>query len=283
MTRALVLALLVLSTGCATLAAKDDYRSYRAVRLAENEDDEIVAMRNYLAAHPEGRWAGEMRASYEAREADYYAEEQGTREGLERYLERYPSGTHVEEARSRIAALAAVRTNRSEEEDVAAGVRRERREEILAIRRRWGTTAVTFWTQVLGSVRHWGEPVEEVASRDERFDDAFAAEPRPRCSASECVKFYALAFRIPVPGRTAIQRTLRVQLRLRFEAGRRLVRAEILMPDRGFTRWYELENETFVLDQDPEQRQATIDWALERIVPTLRSVAPGAAGIDVVP
>jgi len=71
-------------------------------------------------------------------------------------------------------------------------------------------------------------------------------------------------------------------LRLRMQDGK-LQRAEILMPDRGFSRWYELAHEQLVIDGDPEARQVAIEWARQQVIPVIRAASPDARGVDVVP
>lgn len=277
----LVLALLAIA-GCSVLSGKSDYRDYRTIQLADDEAERNRAMSAYLAAHPEGRWADEVREEYEAEEALLFEDNKSTTEGLAFYLEVYPNGRFVEQARARMQALASVAQSRRQGEEAAQDVRREQREDALQARRNWASQAVSYWSRVLLGVTRWGSPIGEVAASSPEFDRAFGAAPRPRCSPQECIKFYQLDFAIPVPGQTRIERTIRMQLRLHLNE-QRLVRAEMLMPNRGFSRWYELENQTFVIDEDPEARQQAIEWALGRVMPILREVVPTAATIDVVP
>lgn len=276
-----LLLLVGLSAGCAVFAGKGDYRDYRAVERAEDERARQVAMAEYLQAHPDGQWADEIRAERERQELAIFEAGKSTADGLAHYLRVYPEGQYVEQARQRLAALEAVEGSRRAGEEAAQGVRRERRQEALEARRQWATKAITYWSRVLLGVQRWGEPIAEVARSNEEFNRAFGAPPRPRCSQSECIKFYQLDFALPVPGRTRVDRSLRILLRLKLDDGK-LTRAEMLLPDRGFSRWYELEEQQFVEDADPELRQQAIDWALGKIIPTIRSIVPSATGIDVV-
>ena len=278
----LLVAVVALTVGCAALAPKQDYRDYRAVERAQDERARQVAMREYLAAHPDGRWADEVRAERERQELSLFEANKSTVEGLTHYLAVYPEGQYVGQARRRLAALQAVEGSRRAGEEAAQGVRRERRQEALEARRQWATKAITFWSRVLLGVQRWGQPISEVASANAEFNRAFGAAPRPRCSERECIKFYQLDFALPVPGRTRVDRSLRILLRLKLDEGK-LTRAEMLLPDRGFSRWYELEEQQFIEDADPEQRQHAIDWALQKIIPIVRGVVPSAAAVDVVP
>ncbi|MCB9635118.1 MAG: hypothetical protein H6721_23580 [Sandaracinus sp.] len=274
--------LLPVCLGCAAFAGKTDYRDYRTIQLADDESARNRAMSAYLAAHPDGQWAADVRAEYEAEEALLFEDNKSTVEGLTFYLEVYPEGRFAEQARARIEALAVVARSRREDADATRDVQRERREEQLEARRTWASQAVSYWSRILLGVTRWGSPIGEVAASSPEFDRAFGAAPRPRCSPQECIKFYQLDFAIPVPGQTRVERTIRMLLRLHLRE-QRLVRAEMLMPNRGFSRWYELENQTFVIDEDPTARQEAIEWALGRVVPIVREIVPEAAGIDVVP
>ena len=280
----LTLAAGVLWSGCATMASRDDYADYRAVRLAEEPRDRSQATAEYLREHPQGRWANELRPQHVAAEEGLYEANKSDGDGLRYYLSVYPEGQYAEQARARLTALSTVQSSRAEAAETDRQVNRERRQEALAERRQWASDAITYWTRILLGVQQWGRPIGDVASANEAFDEAFRGRPAARCSATECIKFYELEFAIPVPGQTQMQRHMRLLLRLRFEGDdRRLVRAEMLMPDRGFSRWFELENTQLVETADPDQRQATIDWALERLIPLVREVAPQAEAVDVVP
>ena len=272
--------LCLLLSGCATFAARDDYADYRAYRFAQGEDAELAAMEHYLANQPEGYWRSEIETEHGAREEAYFAESRDTPEGLATFLSVFPEGRFAEEARERQNAFAELEARRRRDEEARQEIERERREALLVLRRQWAAQAVTFWSRVLLSVdQHWGRPMAEVVASNQTFNDAFQADPRPRCSATECVKFYALDYAIAVPGQTRLDRQIRLQLRLHLEE-ERLVGAELLMPQRGFSRWYELENQEPVLDADPASRQATIEWALTRVATLLRESMPTAAGVD---
>ncbi|MEM9067783.1 MAG: hypothetical protein AAGE52_04730 [Myxococcota bacterium] len=277
-----LMVLIIASAGCAVFAGKGDYRDYREVERAEDDRDRQVAMYDYLDRHPDGRWSDDVRAERERQEPGLFEASKSTQGGLQYYLRIYPEGQFAPQARQRLAALESVQGSRRAGENAAREVRQERRTEALEQRRLWGSKAINYWNRILLGVNNWGEPIANVARANEEFNRAFGANPRPRCSTSECIKFYQLDFAIPVPGRTRIDRSLRLLLRLRLEDGK-LTRAEMLLPNRGFSRWYELEEQQFIEDADPEQRQHAIDWALQKIIPTIRGIVPTAQGIDVVP
>ncbi|MCA9602044.1 MAG: hypothetical protein KC417_08475, partial [Myxococcales bacterium] len=164
----------------------------------------------------------------------------------------------------------------------AGAVLGARKRDAAEARRTWMARAVEYWTQTFASLSNWGSPIADVAGGNEAFNKAFGRSPKPRCSREECVKFYAGSFGIPIPGGTRLERKLELYLRLKLVDGN-LERAEFLLPNNGFSRWYERENRSPVLDADPEQRALAINWALDRIVPALKAALPNAEREDVIP
>ncbi len=281
-TIALFLAGVSALAGCALFASKVEYADYREVRMAEDRDAKLVAMHRYVSEHPSGVWHKQVQAERVRLEPEVWEESRSSREGLELYLAAFPDGPHAAEARPRLAALQTVEGRREDEAEAAREVERQRREALEERRRTWLTRAMQFWTRTMTGISNWGSPIPEVARRNPAFSRAFGQEPRPRCSREECIKFYQSSYAIPVPGSTRIDRTVELLLRLRMQEGR-VERAEMLLPNKGFSRWFEQENRTIVVDEDPTQRQQAIEWAIERILPAVREVAPNAEALDVVP
>ncbi len=271
-----------LLAGCAVFASKAEYAEYREVRMADDQRDRLVAMHEYMTEFPEGTWAEEIQAERVAIEPEIWESSRSSKEGLEFYLAAFPDGPHAAEARPRLAALRTVSGRRDEERERAQEVERERREALLERQRTWLTRAAQFWARTMIGISNWGSPIAQVARRNRSFSQAFGAEPPPHCSRTECIKFYKAAYAIPVPGSTRIEREAELLLRLRMTDGR-VIRAELLMPNKGFSRWYEQENRTVVVDEDPTQRNEAIEWALGKIIPAIREVAPNAQNLDVVP
>jgi hypothetical protein len=127
---------------------------------------------------------------------------------------------------------------------------------------------VSYWARSLIGLQGWGSPIPEVAQSNPAFSRAFGENPPPRCNADECIKFYRNSYAIPVPGATRIDRVIEFVLRLKMPGGN-VDRVELLLPNKGFSRWFEMENRTIVTDEDPTQRQQAIDWVVERLAPVL--------------
>jgi hypothetical protein len=62
-----------------------------------------------------------------------------------------------------------------------------------------------------------------------------------------------------------------------------VVRAELLMPGAGFSRWQELEERRAVVDGDADARKQAVDWAIARILPLLDPAAADRQPIDAFP
>ncbi len=268
--------------GCATIATHDEYRAYRRVREASDDNARLAALQQYASSHPSGIWSAEVTAERARREQEVWAGHNASADGLRFYLSAYPDGTYVQQAQQRLAAVSTVSERRETEQEHVVQLQQDRREQAAVDRRLWVTRAVQFWTRTLLSIRNFGATIGQVARGNPEFSQAFGQEPAPLCDADACLKHYRAHYAIPVPGATRIERQMHVLLRIRLERGR-MERVEVLMPNKGFSRWYELENRTMVTDEDPTQRQAAIEWALQRIEPIIAEVGTGSRTIDVIP
>ncbi|HEY8429696.1 MAG TPA: hypothetical protein VIL20_15030 [Sandaracinaceae bacterium] len=269
--------------GCSTFATHEEYGAYRAVRLASSDRDRLIAARDYVQRYSGGYWIEEVQAERRRHEDTVWENGNSTREGLEWYLEVYPDGRYVDQARPRLAALQAVSSRREEQEERQEQLEEERRRQLAEQRRTWVTQAVQFWTRTLLGVRNYGSTITRVAQANPDFGRAFGEGPAPQCQAGlYCIKHYGQLYHIPVPGATRIDRNIDLYLRLLMNRSR-LERAELILPNKGFSRWYEMENRTVVTDEDPEQRNTALNWALERVQPVVEEVCQGAQRIDYIP
>jgi hypothetical protein len=268
--------------GCNTFATHSDYAAYRAVRLAQNDDERLAAMAHYIATNPNGMWAGEIRHEHEVREQGVWLSNNSTQAGLTRYLDLYPEGQFADQARARMTAVTHVEEHREVEQTHVVEVSREDAAAAAEERRHWVTRATQFWTRTLLGITNYGQPISQVARANPDFSAAFGQPPAPMCTPAHCLKHYHGHFAIPVPGATRIERDMNMFLRIRLDGGR-MERVEVLLPNMGFSRWYELENRTLVTDEDPEQRQQAMLWALDQLMPTITEAAPGSRSVDVIP
>ncbi|MDQ3036573.1 MAG: hypothetical protein M3Y87_29545 [Myxococcota bacterium] len=268
--------------GCATIATHEEYEAYRTLHQTRDENARLEALARYAQQYPGGLWIEEVRRERESNEQTVWAGNNATREGLQLYLTVYPDGTYVEQAQQRLAALGVVGERREVEEEHVEELHQEQREQAAEERRLWVTRAVQFWTRTLLGIQNYGQTIAQVARANPEFSQAFGQVPAPLCTPQACIKHYHGHYAIPVPGATRIERELHVFLRIRLDRGR-VTRVEVLMPNKGFSRWYELANRTLITDEDPEQRQHAIEWALGQLEPVIAEVARGARPIDIVP
>lgn len=133
-------AVLALATGCASFrpmfASPDDLEDYRAFRVAAAEGTRLSRAKRYLERHPKGRWADEVRATFEEEEPRYFEEAQASREGIRRYLADLPDGPHADAALALLIAFGSSMQD-AELRDLARHVRYEDAKlEAAAVQRR---------------------------------------------------------------------------------------------------------------------------------------------------
>lgn len=251
-------------SGCAALAPKDEYRSYRAVRLAPEAMSRLGAMRAYLDQYPEGRWAQEFRAAQAEQEALVFEENRDNREGLSRYLQLYPQGLFSEQARSRLSALSLLEARKRDQEAQARAAAAQRRATEDELRRTWVGRFMGQLFSLISGLEGWNRPISELAEKNPEFSMVLGRPPRPRCSRSECLKYYQGLYTLELPQAGPLERTLQLMLRVRMQDGK-VSGMDILLPGWGFSRWYETEHGSLVIDEETTARQAAVEWAVEAI------------------
>jgi hypothetical protein len=270
-------------SSCAIFASHEEVASWRAIRENTNSEERLVALAEYAARYPGGAFIAEANTELAAQETTIWETGNSSREGLEYYLRTYPSGAYVSQARERLDALTTVGERREVEEARVEEMEAARAADAATDRRLWAGRAMEFWTRNLIGIRNYGSPLGAVARAHPDFSRVFGEAPAPVCTATGCLKHYHGHFAIPNPGGTRIERDMHMYLRLALGERGRLERAEVLLPNKGFSRWYELENRVLVTDEDPEQRQAAIEWVLSRLEPIIAEVASGSRPIDFLP
>jgi len=161
-------ALMLFATSCATfkpmIAPPADVEDYRAFRVAGAEGTRLARALTYLARHPKGTFAEEVRAAFDDEEPRYFEAAQRSQEGARRYLADLPDGPHAAAA---LALLTALGSNMQEAElrDIARRVRYEDAKlESAAVQRRAvgesivGAVGVLLEDGVYGVARTEGPP-----------------------------------------------------------------------------------------------------------------------------
>jgi hypothetical protein len=87
------------------VASPGDLEDYRAFRVAEAQGTRLARASAYLARHPKGAFADEVRAAFADEEPRYFERAQASREGARRYLADLPDGPHAAAALALVTAL----------------------------------------------------------------------------------------------------------------------------------------------------------------------------------
>ncbi|MDP3221079.1 MAG: hypothetical protein Q8S73_43755, partial [Deltaproteobacteria bacterium] len=255
--------------GCRVVSSRADYAAYRNFRYAAEGSDRLAAASEYLQAQPNGRFRPEVQSVINATEEDYWADHRASLDGLNEYLRSFPAGTHVEEARQRLAVYERTRAESEAARraaEAADGARREAELAATAARARlWGRTSFNRWIRLFGGLNAWGRGVGEIVQGNPEFGAAFENAP-PQCRASHCRKDYAQDFFIPVPGRSALPRRATLSLDMvRVGTERNVNQVFTVMRNRGLTQWWELENQSAADPADPQAREAAVRWTMEQL------------------
>jgi hypothetical protein len=263
-------------SGCAMFVSKDEYRDYRAVRLARGDRERLLALQQYAFFHGDGRWIDEVETERSERELSVFESGKSTRAGLELYLAAYPDGELVQQARSRLAAIDVIEGRKRAEQAAQAQLDEQRKTRDAELQRTWVERFAGYWVRTLSALQGFGQPIDKVAAQNAEFSRAFGRQPRPRCTSDACVKQYESHYALPVPGGTRIERSMRLSLRLQMKEGK-LFRAELLLPSFGFSRWREVQERKPVIDADAQDRSAAVQWAVDKLLAALPRNADGSA------
>src|ERR1700734_4024931 len=82
------------------LAGSDDLGDYRDFRAASHEGRRLASAQRYLARHPHGVWAEEVRAAFESEEDAWFEGAKSSRSRAREYVVDLPDGPHIDAARS---------------------------------------------------------------------------------------------------------------------------------------------------------------------------------------
>lgn len=263
-------------SGCALFVSKDEHRDYRAVRLASSDRDRLLALQRYASRHRDGLWIEDVQRERDERELRVFESGKSTRAGLALYLEAYPDGEHVAHARSRLAAIDVIEGRQRAQQAADAQLAEERKARDAELQRTWVERFASYWVRTLVTLQGLGQSIDKVAAQNAEFSRAFGRAPRPRCTSEACVKQYESHYALPVPGGTRLERVMRLALRLQMKEGR-LVRAELLLPSFGFSRWREVQERKPVIDADAQDRSGAVQWAFEKLLAALPKGADGRA------
>ena len=268
------------AVGCQTLASPAEYRLYRAYRYLGAGPERLAAGSAYLEAHPQGRFSAEVRREVETAEEDFWLEHRASVDGLTEYVQAFPRGSHVEEARQRLGVFEAARREQEAARRAAAAADAERREEELrrtgAQARVWGRASFDRWVRLFGGLQGWGQGFGPIVGANPAFREAFENEP-PQCRAAHCRKDYAQDFYIPVPGRSALPRRISLQLDMVRAGSDRVVNQVLInLRNRGLTQWFESERQEPVTPGEAQAREAAVRWSMDQLRAVFGAAFPDA-------
>ncbi|MDP3279283.1 MAG: hypothetical protein Q8Q09_29095 [Deltaproteobacteria bacterium] len=266
--------------GCAGFASVDEFAAYRAVRYETNADERTRLGSEYVSQYPQGRFIAGVQGEVSAREETFWEERRSTVEGLQAYLDAYPSGTHRGEARARLdvyegerRALQTARETREREERERLEQQRQAQNER---QRTFMRETLLYWLRSTGAITGWGSELGEVARTNTEFAANFQnTPPVPVCRGGRCRKSYQLDFFVPVPGRSAQPRRLQMLYDLNFSE-RRLNGFSFTFANTGLAVWYERETMTAVLADQPATRDTAMQWSLANLRGIVAMVFPNA-------
>ena len=219
--------------GCASLPTlterPEEYRLFRAARVAPTLEERLNAAHRYLREVPGGRHTKQLRKWFDAAEERYYAAAFNRLPNLYAYREALPSGPHIEDVRARIAWLEGRSQRRSDQElaeDQRIAATQGKLLDADANRRAFVTT-FKDWTMRLTRIASFGEPTSELAG-----ETIFAfrlSPPQGTCRGDECKKLLQLSYEVPGE-RELVPRVALLEVQLDLERGL-LARARLGGPE----------------------------------------------------
>jgi hypothetical protein len=151
--------------GCSMFVSHEEVALYRRIRTTGESNARLVAMAEYATRYGDGAWITSIRAEREANEGQVWASNGSSADGLAFYLQAYPDGTYVEQARARQTALQQVNVGREETQQRQVELEQQQAQRQAEERRQWVTRAAQFWMRTLVGVRNYGSPIGQVARR----------------------------------------------------------------------------------------------------------------------
>jgi hypothetical protein len=276
---ALVLSLLSLS-GCAAFAGADELSLYRSIRYEADPARRTHLGSEYVTRYPQGRFISSIGAEVSAAEEQFWEERRSTLDGLQAYIDAYPNGSHVGEARARIGVYEQERLAQRQAREARERAEREAREAARAAenerQRMYTRETMLYWLRATGAITGWGTTLGEIARANQEFANNFQnTSPAPVCRGGRCVKQHQLDFYVPVPGRAAQPRRLQFGFALTFTE-RRLNGFSFTFANQGLATWYERETQTAVLADNAATRDAANAWALANLKGVVAMAFPNA-------
>jgi hypothetical protein len=276
--RAMALAACWPLLGCAAMPTlterPEEYRLFRAARVAPTLEERLGAAHRYLREVPGGRHTQELRKWFDAAEERYYFSAFNRLPNLYAYRDALPNGPHIEDVRSRIAWLEG-RSKRRSEHELAEERRIAATQGRLVdadAKRRAFVATFKDWTMRLTRIKTFGEPTSELA--DETIFAFRLSPPQGTCRGDECKKLLQLSYEVP-GDRELVPRVALLEIQLELERGL-LSRARLAGPEL-WTRLAEALSMRPLPTPTPEERADAIYRSSLLVSALLEPTMPAAS------
>jgi hypothetical protein len=278
------IALVSALVGCASLPTlterPEEYHLYRTARLAPTLEERLRAADRYLREAPNGPHRKQLRTWFDSTEEKYFLTAFNRLPNLYAYQAALPTGPHIEDVKSRIAALEAKRTRKVEQqtdEDARILATQARLAQADTQRRAFVAT-FKEWTARLTQIKTFGEPTSELPS-----ETIFAfrlSEPRGACQGDRCRKLLQLGYEVPGQ-RELVTRAALMEVQLDLERGL-LQKARLAGPEL-WTRLAEALALRPLPNPTPEERADAVNRAQMLVRALLEPALPSAECPDAAP
>jgi len=248
--------------GCAALPTlterPEEYHLFRMARVAPTLEERLRAADRYLREVPGGPHTKQLRDWFGPTEEKYFLTAFNRLPNLYAYRDALPRGPHIEDVRSRIAALEAKRAQlieRESDEDARIRATQTRLAEADHQRRAFVAT-FKDWTARLTQIKTFGEPTSEL--NDETIFAFRLSEPRGSCQGDHCRKLLQLNYDVPGE-RQLTTRAALLEVQLELERG--LLRRARLAGPELWTRLAEALSLQPLPSPTPAQRADAVNRA----------------------
>jgi hypothetical protein len=143
------------------VASNGDLADARQVKLAHAEGDRLSRIEKYLERRPNGEWAGEFRAAFDAEEPAFYRDSNKSRAAAIDYLAWLPRGPHAQAAFALVRSFDEPQAETEEARMLESARKDEKRLERLAEERQDAKDAALEAAHVLVDPANYGRPVEQ--------------------------------------------------------------------------------------------------------------------------
>ncbi len=261
--------------GCAALPTlterPEQYHLYRAARIAPTLEERLRAADRYLHEVPGGPHTRQLRNWFGPTEEKYFLSGFNRLANLYAYEAALPRGPHIEDVKSRIAALELKRARRvtTQTDEDARIVATQARLADADSKRRAFVATFKDWTARLIKINTFGQPTSELG--DETIFAFRLSEPRGSCQGDSCKKLLQLSYDVPGE-RELMARAALLEIQLDLDRGL-LQRARLAGPEL-WTRLAEALSLRPLPSPTPEERADSVNRALMLVRALLEPALP---------